>query len=429
MRKQIKKFFSFILVALLAFPLLPACETEESAECVHDFKQYVAKAPSCETAGILEKHCSKCGKKEFSEIEAIGAHNFIDGLCGVCGKQENPTPENSTPETSTPETSTPETSEPETTEPTIQKSGWTYEDIYETAKTWSLGEITEEKFKNSLKETVLTEMYVGELGQFYATRNKQSAVLPDIRSEYEWTGEKPTEYISVIEIKETRLLVTTADGERNNCGILQALSTETTGKQITEVLIDKQNVVVVGYNDGSATAVGLIATDLLQWDNSALVYEKVGNEYAVVGALNKKTQTVVVPLTHKGLPVSIIGEDAFSHYENLELVDLSNSQVKTIEKEAFFNCAKLQTVTLNEGLSYIGSMAFSSCIRLNWVIIPQSVTRIAGHAFSMYTKVYAKVASQPQNWSSYWHIGEHYFSNEWALVNNVPQAIDWEAFY
>ncbi len=61
--------------------------------------------------------------------------------------------------------------------------------------------------------------------------------------------------------------------------------------------------------------------------------------------------------------------------------------VKRIYDNAFCNCEKLTSVTLNEGLRTIGSHCFYNCVKLAEINIPQSVTAIGSSAFEKCGKI------------------------------------------
>ena len=56
------------------------------------------------------------------------------------------------------------------------------------------------------------------------------------------------------------------------------------------------------------------------------------------------------------------------------------STVKSIGRGAFSNCKNLKSVTLHEGLEYIGNEAFSNTI-IESILIPRTVENIEGNAF------------------------------------------------
>lgn len=60
---------------------------------------------------------------------------------------------------------------------------------------------------------------------------------------------------------------------------------------------------------------------------------------------------------------------------------MNTMTVKGIDDHAFFNCQTLKSVTLHEGITYIGSQAFSHCYAMTSITLPQSLQRIEDYAF------------------------------------------------
>ncbi len=89
---------------------------------------------------------------------------------------------------------------------------------------------------------------------------------------------------------------------------------------------------------------------------------------------------VSIPSAINGLPVTIIGELAFSDKYGVTSVTIPGS-VTTIGPDAFLGCSSLTNATLSNGVSYIGSVAFGDCYNLPNVTIPGSVTYIENQAF------------------------------------------------
>ena len=79
--------------------------------------------------------------------------------------------------------------------------------------------------------------------------------------------------------------------------------------------------------------------------------------------------------------VTSIGTYAFSNCYTLQSVTIPDS-VTSIGSNAFTNCYALQSVTIPDGVTSIGTYAFSNCYALQSVTIPDSVTSIGNNAFS-----------------------------------------------
>ena len=61
---------------------------------------------------------------------------------------------------------------------------------------------------------------------------------------------------------------------------------------------------------------------------------------------------------------------------------LEGRDVLIIEKETFFGCDALQSITLPKGLQFIGVHAFTDCIALPSVALPESIQMIDSRAFN-----------------------------------------------
>lgn len=85
-----------------------------------------------------------------------------------------------------------------------------------------------------------------------------------------------------------------------------------------------------------------------------------GTSYSVSGVSGDKSalKSYAVPAEHDGLPVTRIGD------------------------EAFWRCTSLRSVTLPDGITYIGDRAFAQCA-ISEIIIPDTVTEIGYAAFGM----------------------------------------------
>ena len=100
-------------------------------------------------------------------------------------------------------------------------------------------------------------------------------------------------------------------------------------------------------------------------------------------------------------------------------LDLSGSVIKTIPREAFYECTSLNSVTIPNSVTSIGDYAFYECTSLNSVIIPDSVTSIGVGAFNGCTKLTS--VTIPDSVTS---IGIYAFYNCTSLTSvTIPDSV------
>lgn len=97
-------------------------------------------------------------------------------------------------------------------------------------------------------------------------------------------------------------------------------------------------------------------------------------------AYTGKMETVVIPETIDGLPVTEIGEHVFGKDENLLHVVIPDT-VTLIDKGAFTACTNLQTVKMSETVEFIGESAFFGCLSLTEIELPETLHTIDVDAF------------------------------------------------
>ena len=77
-----KKILYFGSLFLLLFSLA-------SCGCSHSYGGWVTiKEPTCTESGRKCRKCSNCNHEEYKEIPALG-HNYVNGVCTVCGHIES----------------------------------------------------------------------------------------------------------------------------------------------------------------------------------------------------------------------------------------------------------------------------------------------------------------------------------------------------
>lgn len=98
-------------------------------------------------------------------------------------------------------------------------------------------------------------------------------------------------------------------------------------------------------------------------------------------AYTGKMETVIIPETIDGLPVTEIGEHVFGKDNNLQHVVIPDT-VTRIEMGAFTACTNLQTVKMSENVEFIGNGAFWGCLSLTEITLPETLHTIDIWAFA-----------------------------------------------
>jgi uncharacterized protein YwqG len=91
-------------------------------------------------------------------------------------------------------------------------------------------------------------------------------------------------------------------------------------------------------------------------------------------------KTLVIPESYNGLPVTEIGESAFSWCEELTEIELP-PLLTSIEKRAFYDCKNLVKINIPPLVTNIGREAFTRCESLKEIKLPPLITSIGEGAF------------------------------------------------
>ncbi len=107
-----------------------------------------------------------------------------------------------------------------------------------------------------------------------------------------------------------------------------------------------------------------------------------GQSYSVADIGNCKDTDISIPPVYDGLPVTSIGDSAFSGCSGLTGLVIPDS-VTSIRGAAFYRCCGLTGLVIPDSVTYIVAYAFLGCSGFTGdLIIPDSVTTIGWGAFS-----------------------------------------------
>ncbi len=111
-----------------------------------------------------------------------------------------------------------------------------------------------------------------------------------------------------------------------------------------------------------------------------LEYEKIEGkeEYRVTGDGGFVGGELIVPATYKGLPVTEVGEFAFSDL-NAQKIVLPESVLR-IDDYAFSYCAA-EEIVLPQTMQFLGDAAFYFCSNLQKINLPEGIERVGDSAF------------------------------------------------
>ena len=114
--------------------------------------------------------------------------------------------------------------------------------------------------------------------------------------------------------------------------------------------------------------------------SEGLVYELTGDEYSCTGIGTCTDTDIVIAAVHNGLPVTSIGDFAFSSCSSFKNITIPDS-VTSIGEDAFQFCLSLTSIEIPDSVTSIGACAFDDCFNLTSIEIPDSVTSIGARAF------------------------------------------------
>ncbi len=122
------------------------------------------------------------------------------------------------------------------------------------------------------------------------------------------------------------------------------------------------------------------STPIKQSEGLSYELDKATNTYVVTGIGDCEDKEILIPASRYGLPVAIIGENAFKGCVSITGVIMLDN-ITEIREGAFSDCSALELVVLPSGIAKIPSTTFAYCKSLKNVAIPNGVKEIDDWAF------------------------------------------------
>lgn len=322
----------------------------------HQYAWQIISEPTCTQKGSTIGICVFCGNIETTEIP-MTEHTYENDICIVCGQDIEYTylPEGS-------------------------DVGWTLEDIRNELKSYGLNYTSNTLL--SLADSSIFDLSLNNRGELNLSIQLNNS---NVNSYSLCLGKRNTNIninssnnntISFIEFGrykpdaiydavECNVIYT--DGTRESFGYLRSTSNKT---QIHAFALNTNGELLVTYKDLHVVSVGKIKTDSnVQYND--LIYLKNGNSYSVHSVFDKNVQSIVIPPTHRGLPVTTISPRAFKNCTNLTEITLSDS-INTIWLSAFNDCTKLKKVYSpkeQNQIQFVGQMSQNNTfLNTLWII-------------------------------------------------------------
>ncbi len=126
-----------------------------------------------------------------------------------------------------------------------------------------------------------------------------------------------------------------------------------------------------------------------------------------------------------GTKLTSIQAHGFEGMKNLQYIDFADAKLTNVDNFAFRYCESLQSLTLPEGVDYIGRYAFYGCKALRSLTLPATVDYIGEFAFVHDTElnVYFAADELPLTLAENWDYG---IKGYYVGVTNVVETDEWD---
>lgn len=133
------------------------------------------------------------------------------------------------------------------------------------------------------------------------------------------------------------------------------------------------------HDFGADNVCKICGYEVIVSDGLAFAENADGKSYTVVGIGTFEGEELAVPSYYEGLPVTVVGENAFSGTD-ITSVKLPDT-VEKIGPYAFGGCGQLIKAEIGGGIEYIGDYAFDDCFDLMSVSIGNAPDYVGQYAF------------------------------------------------
>ena len=345
-----------------------------------------AVAPTCTTTGLTEgKHCSVCGTVLVKqEVIPMTAHNYVDGVCTMCGKPD-------------------ESYATEGLVFTLSDDGTCY------SVTDYTGTATEVYIPAVYNGLSVTSIGVAAFMNCGLT----SITIPDSVTGIGNSAFYNCDSLKGVYITDLKAWCIINFGGPYSNPLHHARNLYLNGQLVTELVIPDCVTSIGNYAFWNCTSL----TSITIPDSVT----SIGDE-AFYWCVSLTSVTI-------GNGVTSIGYLAFYNCYSLTSVTIGNG-VTSIGDRAFEDCSSLTSIIIPNSVSSIGWYAFRSCDRLTSITIQESVTSIGDGAFSSTAYYYDE-----SNWvNDVLYIGNHLIEAQDTLsgaysVKNGTKTIADEAFH
>lgn len=93
MSKIWKRSLSLFLAIVMVVGILPVSAFATEQECAHENVEYIDEPATCVWEGYYAEYCNDCQQYLVEELLSAVGHDWVDGVCTVCGEAEAVEPE------------------------------------------------------------------------------------------------------------------------------------------------------------------------------------------------------------------------------------------------------------------------------------------------------------------------------------------------